>query len=166
LNVCHQSAHEWLSTQLRGDVSEYTILNFADVTEVDATCHDALRQVCHNLLEPMHDEVFAAILMTSTRPGCRAEIVSIGSGTGFVNHLFPIKSGEAVLDCHAEVLARRGLVEFLFNQIKTAAQGDKSILSKIEGRYHVKEGVRFHMFVNKWGCPYSIEGKECWPFVL
>ena len=151
--IAARNAYDWLSTQLRGDVSEYTIRNFADVTEIDATCQNALRQVCHNLLEPMYDEVFAAVLMT--RPASYgAEIVSIGSGTSFINHhryQIPIKNGETVLDCHAEVLARRGLVEFLFHQIKTA-QYDKSILSKIAGKYQVKEGVRFHLFVNKVPC--------------
>ena len=160
--IAARKAHEWLSMQLWGDVSKYTILSFADVSSgrsaaMDAACQDALRQVCHNLVEPMHDEVFAAILMT--RPRCRAEIVSIGCGTGFINHQIPIKNGEAVFDCHAEVLARRGLVEFLFNQIKTAAQHDECILSEIAGKYQVKEGVCFHMFVNKAPC-----GDACIPW--
>ena len=153
--VAAKEAYKWLSMRLRGDVSDYTVLRLSDISskqnaaEIHVTCQNALRQVCHNLVEPMHDQVFAAILIT--RSGGRDEIVSIGSGTGFNYH--QIENEEAVLNCHAEVLARRGLETFLFNQIETA-QDDKCILSEIagKGKYQVKEGVHFHLFVNKAPC--------------
>ena len=149
--VAAKDAYEWLSKRLHRDVSDYTVLSELNAAEIHLACQNALRQVCHNLVEPMHDEVFAAILITHS--GGRDEIVSIGSGTGF--NYRHIKNEEAVLDCHAEVLAHRGLETFLFNQIETA-QDDKCILQLSEiagkGKYQVKEGVHFHLFVNKAPC--------------
>ena len=155
-------AYEWLTEQLRDSVSAYTSLSFADAsskrsaTEVDSRCIEVLRQVCHNLLEPLQDDVLAAILMT--RPGCNAEIICIGSGTGFINHENLVKDGEAIFDCHAEVLARRGLEAFLFSQVESASKGALSIVHKVGEKFHLNEGVHFHLFVNKVPC-----GDACIP---
>ena len=155
-------AYEWLSEQLRGNVSAYTSLSFADppskrsATEVESRCIEVLRQVCHNLLEPLQDDVMAAILMT--RPENKAEIISIGSGTGFKNHENLVEDGKAILDCHAEVLARRGLEAFLFSQVVSAPKGAQSIVYKVGEKFHLNEGVHFHLFVNKVPC-----GDACIP---
>ena len=141
----------------------YTTLSCFDApsersaTEVDSRCTEILRQVCRILLlEPSEDDVMAAILMT--RPGYNAEIICIGSGTGFINHENLVKDGEAIFDCHAEVLARRGLEAFLFNQVESASKGALSIVHKDGEKFHLKKGVHFHLFVNKVPC-----GDACIP---
>ena len=157
-------AYEWLSEQLRGSVSAHTSLSFADApivqiaTEVPSRCIEVLRQVCHNLQEPLQGEVMAAILMT--RPGHQAKIVCIGSGTGFINQQnLVLKDGQAIFDCHAEVLARRGLQAFLFKQVESASKGDTaSIVCKIGENFSLNKGVRFHLFVSKVPC-----GDACMP---
>ena len=156
-------AYEWLSGQLQGPVPAHTNLSCADVTskqgamKVGANCMDALRQVCQNLMEPLQDGVFAAILMT--QDGNKAEIVSIGSGTGFIYQQNLVANGKAIFDCHAEVLARRGLEAYLFNQIQNASKGvPQSIVRKVDGKYYLEEGVHFHLFVSKVPC-----GDACIP---
>ena len=158
-------AYKWLSEQLQGPVPAHTDLDFAAVTSkqgaltVDANCMDALRQVCHNLMEPLQDDVVAAILMTQDDPGNKAEVVSIGSGTGFIYQQNLVADGKAIFDCHAEVLARRGLEAYLFSQIESALKGlPQSIVRKVGGKYHLNEGVRFHLFVSKVPC-----GDACVP---
>ena len=149
-------AYEWLSEQLRGSVSAHTSLSFADAPsrqnagEIDSKVIDALRQVCHNLLEPLQKDVLAAILMTC--PGQKAEIVCLGSGTGFIKHQNLVNDGNAVFDCHAEVLARRGLQAFLYKQIERASKGIKSLVRKDGRTFHLREGVSFHLFVSKVPC--------------
>ena len=142
--------------------SEFTSLSFADAlsrqnaVEIDSKAIEALRQVCQNLLEPLQKDVLAAIFMT--QPGHKAEIVCIGSGTGFINHQNLVKDGKAVLDCHAEVLARRGLQSFLYKQIERASKGIQSLVYKDRMKFHLREGVSFHLFVNKVPC-----GDACIP---
>ena len=149
-------AYKWLSEQLQGSISAHTSLSFADApsvqnaAEVVSRSMEALRQVCHNLLEPLQDDVMAAILMT--HPEGRAEIVCIGSGTGFINHEHLVNDGRAVFDCHAEVLARRGLQAFLFKQVESASKDAPSIVRKKGGKFHLREGVGFHLFINKVPC--------------
>ena len=149
-------AYEWLSEQLRGIVSEHTSLSFADpssignAAKINSRSMEALRQVCHNLLEPLQGDVMAAILMT--HPGQEARIVCIGSGTGFINHEHLVNDGRAVFDCHAEVLARRGLQAFLFKQVESASKEAPSIVHKKGGKFHLREGVGFHLFINKVPC--------------
>ena len=158
-----QKAYEWLSEQLWGNISAHTSLSFADApsvqiaTEVASRCIEVLRQVCHNLLVPLQDDVMAAILMT--RPEHKAEIVCIGSGTGFINQQnLVVKDGQAIFDCHAEVLARRGLQAFLFKQVESASKGDADIVCKIGENFSLNKGVRFHLFVSKVPC-----GDACIP---
>lgn len=142
--------------------SEFTSLSFADAlsrqnaVEIDSKAIEALRQVCQKMLEPLKQDVVAAIFMT--RPGCKAEIVCIGSGTGFINHRHLINNGKAVFDCHAEVLARRGLQAFLYKQIEMASKGIESLVHKVDKKFHLREGVSFHLFVSKVPC-----GDACIP---
>ena len=142
--------------------SEFTSLSFADAlsrqnaVEIDSEVIAELRQVCQNLLEPLKKDVLAAILMTC--PGHKAEIVCIGSGTGFINHQNLVNDGKAVFDCHAEVLARRGLQAYLYKQIERASKGMKSLVHEVDKKFHLREGVSFHLFVSKPPC-----GDACIP---
>ena len=155
-------AYEWLCKQLQGSVSAHTSLSFADAPgkqnagEIDSKVIEALRQVCHNVMKPLQDNVLAAILMT--RPRQKAEIVCIASGTGFINHRNLVEDGNAVFDCHAEVLVRRGLQAYLYKQIERASKGDQSLVYKDRMKFHLQEGVSFHLFVSKVPC-----GDACIP---
>ena len=155
-------AYEWLCKQLQGSVSAHTSLSFADAPseqnagEIDSKVIEALRQVCHNVMKPLQDNVLAAILMT--RPRQKAEIVCIASGTGFINHQNLVEDGNAVFDCHAEVLVRRGLQAYLYKQIERASKGDQSLVYEDRMKFHLREGVSFHLFVSKVPC-----GDACIP---
>ena len=155
-------AYEWLCKQLQGSVSAHTSLSFADAPsrrnagEIDSKVIEALRQMCHNVMKPLQDNVLAGILMT--RPDQKAEIVCIASGTGFINHRNLVKDGKAVFDCHAEVLVRRGLQAYLYKQIERASKGDQSLVYKDRMKFHLREGVSFHLFVSKVPC-----GDACIP---
>ena len=81
-------------------------------------------------------------------------IVSLGAGSKSIGGAYLTKKGDKVHDCHAEVLARRGLIRFLYSQLEEIKNGNQQ-MSIFENKGSVcapKEGVSFHLFISKPPC--------------
>lgn len=63
-------------------------------------------------------------------------------------------SGGAVNDCHAEVVARRCLCEYLYKQLElhTEDKSAESILEPIKKGFKLKQGIQFHLYINTAPC--------------
>lgn len=63
-------------------------------------------------------------------------------------------SGGAVNDCHAEVVARRCLCEYLYNQLDLHIEnkGAESILEPAKKGFKLKQGIQFHLYINTAPC--------------
>ena len=59
------------------------------------------------------------------------KVISLASGTKCVNGVQISLQGQTVNDCHAEVLARRGFVRFLYKQVMLIEQGKKSVILQV-----------------------------------
>ena len=83
-------------------------------------------------------------------------IVALGAGSKAIGGSSLSKQGDRVHDCHAEVLARRGMLRFLYAQLEKIKNGcpHRSIFVKSEDSdlYTVKDGVSFHLFISKPPC--------------
>lgn len=63
--------------------------------------------------------------------------------------------GDALNDCHAEVLARRGLVSYLYDQLNTLnSNPSDSIFESPSGSKNLKLkfGVLFHLYISSAPC--------------
>ena len=146
-------AYQWIVSQFTKKMCEVADIKVDFIPDyynrVQEQCFTAAKQLCYNHLEPLHkDDVIAAIIMT--QPGKTAKIVSIGIGNGFIHWKNIVEDGTAIIDSHAEVLARRGFEAFLMKAISDKDQ----IVQKRKERYmySLKEGVEFHLFVSKVPC--------------
>ena len=83
-------------------------------------------------------------------------IVSLGAGSKAIDGKSLSDQGDRVHDCHAEVLARRGMLRFLYAQLEMIKNGcqHQSIFVKNEGSkvYAIRDGVSFHLFISKPPC--------------
>lgn len=63
-------------------------------------------------------------------------------------------SGGAVNDCHAEVVARRCLCEYLYKQLElhTEDSSAESILEPVKKGFKLKQGIQFHLYINTAPC--------------
>lgn len=101
------------------------------------------------------------VLVVQNRDSIELQVASLGSGTKAVGSPDYPSNGEIVLDCHAEVLARRAFQlyhvlvhinlhsRFLLKQI--AADGGKYLVQQGK-RWRLVEGVSVHMYVSQAPC--------------
>lgn len=64
------------------------------------------------------------------------------------------QSGGALNDCHAEVVARRCLCEYLYKQLElhTEDKGAESILEPIKKGFKLRDNIQFHLYINTAPC--------------
>ncbi|XP_077972507.1 double-stranded RNA-specific adenosine deaminase-like isoform X1 [Styela clava] len=78
------------------------------------------------------------------------QVVSIGSGNRCVKGDKLSLRGETVNDCHAEVIARRGLVRYLYRELINCDEDFKFVLK--DDKYDLNPGIEFHLFINTAPC--------------
>ena len=83
-------------------------------------------------------------------------IVSLGAGSKSIGGAFLTKDGDRVHDCHAEVLARRGLIRFIYSQLEEIKNGrERMSIFKRRDRDEkcvLQDDVSFHLFISKPPC--------------
>ncbi|KAJ4472103.1 adenosine deaminase/editase [Lentinula aciculospora] len=92
----------------------------------------------------------AFYLTSSTSRDCK--IISIGTGTKCLPKCrLPIQ-GEAVHDSHAEILARRGAIRWLLEEILHYRVGGSQWIERQAGVYRFREGIHLHMYISTVPC--------------
>ena len=107
-------------------------------------------------------KVLAAIVMMKGSSGegivaseVGGEVVALGTGTKCISGESISESGLALNDCHAEVIARRAFLRFLYGQLAicTKTNKDTSIFEKqVSGKFGVKKGISFHLYISTAPC--------------
>ncbi|GJQ69470.1 Adar [Trypoxylus dichotomus] len=99
-------------------------------------------------------KVLAGIVMNRDS---QLEVISVATGTKCVSGEWLSMSGANLNDMHAEIVSRRCLQLFLFDQLLMLAnpdQADKSIFEpkQNERGYRLKPGINFHLYINTAPC--------------
>lgn len=63
-------------------------------------------------------------------------------------------------DSHAEVIARRGLVRWLFGQLERAGRGEESVLYARDGSWAMKEEFVLGLYVSTLPCQCFLSSAE------
>ncbi|XP_015210106.1 double-stranded RNA-specific editase B2 [Lepisosteus oculatus] len=114
-------------------------------------------------------KVLAGIVMTRGLDVRQAQVVAISTGTKCINGEYISDRGLVVNDCHAEIIARRAFVRFLYSQLellssKRREDWEQSIFIRHkEAGYRLRENILFHMYISTSPCgdarlnsPYEI----------
>ena len=122
---------------------------------VAALVHDKYSQLsCDLSIAQPGRKVVAGFVMTS--PNCpNPTVVAIGTGTRCIEGDKLSLKGTVVHDSHAEVVARRSLMRFMYHQLHSHYQKGESIfvLSSVHpGKLEVREGVEFHLYISTAPC--------------
>lgn len=105
-------------------------------------------------------KVLAGIVMTNNIDKEDIRVITCSTGTKCINGEHLSLQGQCINDCHAEIVSRRCLVRFLYNQIEKCLDSirdrkkNNSIIEACEGGkgYRVKPQFKFHLYVNTATC--------------
>ncbi|XP_037552315.1 double-stranded RNA-specific editase 1-like isoform X2 [Nematolebias whitei] len=104
-------------------------------------------------------KVLAGVVMTTGSDVKEAQVICVSTGTKCINGEYISDQGLALNDCHAEIVARRSLIRFLYSQLEhflsnNEGEHQKSIFAKCDSKdgYRLKENVQFHLYISTSPC--------------
>lgn len=99
-------------------------------------------------------KVLAGIILTENLQSMK--IICLTTGTKSIQNEHRTNDGRCLNDCHAEILARRCLIRFCYEQIRLVLEGNsnQSIFEIIEGtdRMRMKASYSFHLYISSVPC--------------
>ncbi|XP_038643523.1 double-stranded RNA-specific editase 1 isoform X2 [Scyliorhinus canicula] len=120
---------------------------------------DKFSELTDNFTSPhARRKVLAGVVMTTGSDVKDAQVICVATGTKCINGEYMSDRGLALNDCHAEIVARRSLIRFLYSQMEyhlsnKTEDHHKSIFVKCEGGgYKLKENVQFHIYISTSPC--------------
>ena len=122
-------------------------------------CHRLYDQLCKNILYAQSStDVVAGIVVQDTAADT-AQIVAMGSGSKCISSHKLSDNGTTVQDCHAEVVARRAFMRYLYSQARNAlSRANTSILEQVgSGRLRLKSTIRIHLYISTPPCGDATE---------
>ncbi|KAF4519373.1 hypothetical protein B566_EDAN008681 [Ephemera danica] len=92
----------------------------------------------------------------SVDTGANHSLISLGTGSKCIGQSEMSPLGDLLNDGHAEVMARRGLLKYLYDQIRKAHKdGSSEVFASIDeetGKCVLRESATFHMFLSHTPC--------------
>ncbi|XP_044737580.1 double-stranded RNA-specific editase Adar [Chrysoperla carnea] len=126
--------------------------------------------------DSMHSKrkVIAGIVQTQGYAIDKAKLISVATGTKCISGEYMSVHGSVVNDTHAEIVARRCLLDYLYTQLENLCElGGKKPSSIFEprasgGGYVLKNDIKFHLYINTAPCgdarifsPHELTSSEC-----
>ena len=134
-------------------------LFFASTSDADIVAKAVLRQfvrVSSRLkLEFRNFKVISGFVVIRDGDLTTARVLSWASGTKCLNGGRLSNSGTAVVDCHAEIVARRGLLRVLYGEMaKTFSEKkmESDLLEKRGDKWFLKKGLTLHLYISTAPC--------------
>uniref|UniRef100_A0A3Q1GK80 Adenosine deaminase RNA specific B1a n=1 Tax=Acanthochromis polyacanthus TaxID=80966 RepID=A0A3Q1GK80_9TELE len=121
---------------------------------------DKFSELTDNFTSPhARRKVLAGVVMTTGTDVKEAQVICVSTGTKCINGEYMSDRGLALNDCHAEIVARRSLIRFLYSQLEYFLSNNKeehhqSIFSRCDNRqgFRLKENVQFHLYISTSPC--------------
>ncbi|XP_034533614.1 double-stranded RNA-specific editase 1-like [Notolabrus celidotus] len=121
---------------------------------------DKFSELTENFTTPnARRKVLAGVVMTTGAAVKQMEVICVSTGTKCINGEYISDRGLALNDCHAEIVARRSLIRFLYTQLEhflsnNEEEQQKSIFTRCNNRqgFQLKEHVQFHLYISTSPC--------------
>ncbi|XP_075931677.1 tRNA-specific adenosine deaminase 1 isoform X1 [Anarhichas minor] len=128
--------------------------------EIAKLCYERFNQLPRRgKPEPGREWTLLAAVVQITRCAdsdtVKKEVVSLGTGTKCIGQTAMSPKGEILNDSHAEVIARRGCIRYLIQELNRAVSGgDSSVFCQADqrGKWRLRPGVVFLFFTSHTPC--------------
>lgn len=104
-------------------------------------------------------KVLAGVVMSNGIAINGSQVICVATGNDCIGGCHLSAKGEVLNDCHAVILARRGLISFLYDQLEIyGTQPEESVFEpsgNIDGplpRRKLKDGILFHLYLSSPPC--------------
>ncbi|XP_047433040.1 double-stranded RNA-specific editase 1-like [Mugil cephalus] len=121
---------------------------------------DKFSELTDNFSSPhARRKVLAGVVMTTGTNVKEAQVICVSTGTKCINGEYMSDRGLALNDCHAEIVARRSLIRFLYSQLEHFLSNDEevhreSIFTRYDNGqgFKLKDNVQFHLYISTSPC--------------
>ncbi|XP_037343626.1 double-stranded RNA-specific editase 1 isoform X1 [Pungitius pungitius] len=118
---------------------------------------DKFSELTENFTSPhARRKVLAGVVMTTGTDVKEAQVICVSTGTKCINGEYMSDRGLALNDCHAEIIARRSLIRYLYSQLEVFLGKEdhhRSIFVPCDkGGYRLKDNVQFHLYISTSPC--------------
>ncbi|XP_042351427.1 tRNA-specific adenosine deaminase 1 isoform X2 [Plectropomus leopardus] len=135
-------------------------LNMVNADEIAKLCYERFSQLPRRgKPEPGREWTLLAAVVKVTRCAnsdtVDKEVVSLGTGTKCIGQTAMRPNGDILNDSHAEIIARRGCVRYLIQELHRAVTGrDSSVFCRADqrGKWKLQSGVSFLFFTSHTPC--------------
>ncbi|XP_040927205.1 tRNA-specific adenosine deaminase 1 isoform X2 [Betta splendens] len=134
--------------------------NMVNADEIAKLCYERFNQL-PGRGKPEADRewtLLAAVVMVrrgTSSDTAEKDVVSLGTGTKCIGQTAMSPSGNVLNDSHAEVIARRGCIRYLMQELYKAVTGGTSSVfcaADQRGKWKLQPGVSFHFFTSHTPC--------------
>ncbi|XP_032378279.1 tRNA-specific adenosine deaminase 1-like [Etheostoma spectabile] len=131
-----------------------------DADEIAKLCYERFEQLPRRgKPEPGREWTLLAAVVQITRCAdsdtVEKQVVSLGTGTKCIGRTAMSPNGDILNDSHAEVIARRGCIRYLIQELHKAVSGGVSSVfcgADERGRWRLQPGVSFLFFTSHTPC--------------
>ncbi len=101
-------------------------------------------------------KVLAGVVLTHNFDLESMEVICITTGTKCIGGDRLGLTGQSLNDCHAEIIARRCLIRYCYQQLKLLIEENnpESIFERIQDtdRFQLKSSIAFHLYISTSPC--------------
>ncbi len=128
-----------------------------DFADRIATCiQEKFNQLTRHDVRLQRRKVLSGIVLTYNYNLESMKVICITTGTKCMNGDRMTFNGQSLNDCHAEIIARRCLIRYCYEQLRLLIdeKSDESIFEKLDGtnRFQVKKSIDFHLYISTAPC--------------
>lgn len=121
---------------------------------IAALSHHTFLQIAASIADKFAGRKVVACIIMKQGADDSGQVVSLGTGNRCVTGQRLSMEGKTVNDSHAEIVARRSLLRFFYNQLGKYCEGKESIFIAKQGssRLVVREELSFHLYISTAPC--------------
>jgi double stranded RNA-specific editase B len=128
-----------------------------DLADRIAACiQDKFNQLTGNDVRLQRRKVLAGVVRTQNFDLETMEVICITTGTKCIGGDRLTLNGQSLNDCHAEIIARRCLIRYCYQQLKLLIEenNSESIFERIQDtdRFQLKSSIAFHLYISTSPC--------------